>query len=43
MPLPRYYRGGFHINLPDVPDGYAVLTAHAGRLSLETVSNGLRF
>lgn len=41
VPLPRYYRGGFHINLPDVPDGYAVLTARDGRLSLETVSHGL--
>lgn len=40
--LPRWYRGGFHINLPDVPDGYAVLTATAGGLKLETVSHGLR-
>lgn len=40
-PLPRWYRGAFHINLPDVPDGYAVLTAQAGHLRLETVSHGL--
>lgn len=40
--LPRWYRGGFHVNLPDVPDGYAVLTATDGRLSLETISHGLR-
>jgi predicted phosphodiesterase len=40
--MPRWYRGCFHVNLPDVPDGYAVLTAADGRLSLETVSHGLR-
>ena len=40
--MPRWYRGCFHVNLPDVPDGYAVLTAANGRLSLETVSHGLR-
>ena len=40
--MPRWYRGCFHVNLPDVPDGYAVLTESDGRLSLETVSHGLR-
>jgi predicted phosphodiesterase len=40
--MPRWYRGCFHVNLPDVPDGYAVVTAADGRLSLETVSHGLR-
>ncbi len=40
--LPGWYRGGFHINLPDIPDGHAVLTARAGQLSLETVSHGLK-
>lgn len=40
--MPRWYRGCFHVNLPDVPDGYAVLTAADGRLSMETVSHGLR-
>lgn len=39
--MPRWYRGCFHVNLPDVPDGYAVLTAADGRLTLETVSHGL--
>lgn len=40
--MPRWYRGCFHVNLPDVPDGYAVLTEADGHLSLETVSHGLR-
>jgi predicted phosphodiesterase len=40
-PMPRWYRGCFNVNLPDVPDGYAVLTESDGRLSLETVSRGL--
>lgn len=39
---PRWYRGGFHINLPDAPDGHAVLELKNGRLRLETVSTGLR-
>lgn len=38
----RWYRGTFHVNLPDAPDGYAVLALEGGRLRLETVSLGLR-
>ena len=37
-----WYRGTFHINLPDAPDGHAVLSLEDGRLRLETVSLGLR-
>jgi hypothetical protein len=40
--LPRWYRGGFHVNLPDLPDGHAVLTATGDRLDLQTVSHALR-
>jgi predicted phosphodiesterase len=40
--LPRWYRGGFHINLPDIPDGYAMMTAIDGRMELQTMSRGLR-
>ena len=39
--LPSWYRGAFHINLPDAPDGYAVLSCGEKRLSLETFSSGL--
>jgi hypothetical protein len=43
-PLPPWYRGIFHVNLPDVPDGYAVLNlADDGRLGIETRGRGLRF
>lgn len=38
--LPRWYRGGFHVNLPDAPDGYAVITYQNGKIGLETVSHG---
>jgi predicted phosphodiesterase len=42
-PLPPWYRGVFHVNLPDAPDGYAVLTlTDDGRLGIETRSEGLR-
>ncbi|WP_223636063.1 metallophosphoesterase [Corallococcus sp. EGB] len=34
----RWYRGTFHVNLPDAPDGYAVAELQDGRLRLETVS-----
>jgi predicted phosphodiesterase len=37
----RWYRGTFHVNLPDAPDGHAVLSLEGGRLRLETVSHGL--
>jgi predicted phosphodiesterase len=43
-PMPPWYRGAFHVNLPDAPDGYAVLTlADDGRLGIETRAKGLRF
>jgi hypothetical protein len=38
----RWYRGTFHINLPDAPDGHAVLELRNGKVRLETVSEGLR-
>lgn len=38
----RAYRGCFHVNLPDAPDGHAVLDLRDGRLRLETISHGLR-
>jgi hypothetical protein len=38
----RWYRGTFHVNLPDAPDGHAVLELADDRLRLETVSVGLR-
>ncbi len=38
----RWYRGTFHVNLPDAPDGHAVLALADGRLRLETTSLGLR-
>jgi predicted phosphodiesterase len=38
--MPHWYKGAFHLNLPDVPDGYAVLTC-GERLALETFSRGL--
>lgn len=37
----RWYRGTFHVNLPDAPDGHAVVELKDGRLRLETVSAGL--
>jgi hypothetical protein len=37
-----WYRGTFHVNLPDAPDGHAVLELGDGGLRLETVSRGLR-
>ncbi|RKH05816.1 metallophosphoesterase [Corallococcus carmarthensis] len=37
----RWYRGTFHVNLPDAPDGHAVVELQDGRLRLETVSAGL--
>jgi len=37
----RWYRGTFHVNLPDVPDGHAVLELSGGRLRLESYSAGL--
>lgn len=37
-----WYRGTFHVNLPDAPDGHAVLALADGRLRLETISYGLR-
>lgn len=39
--LPSWYRGAFHINLPDAPDGYVVLSCGTRRLFLETFSSGL--
>jgi hypothetical protein len=36
----RWYRGTFHVNLPDAPDGHAVVELKDGRLRLETVSAG---
>lgn len=38
--LPRWYRGGFHVNLPDAPNGYAVIHYQNGRVGLETISHG---
>ena len=38
----RWYRGTFHVNLPDAPDGHAVLELGDGGVRLETVSRGLR-
>jgi predicted phosphodiesterase len=38
----RWYRGTFHVNLPDAPDGHAVLELADGRVRLETISLGLR-
>jgi predicted phosphodiesterase len=37
-----WYRGTFHVNLPDAPDGHAVLAFAGGRLRLETVGLGPR-
>jgi len=37
-----WYRGTFHVNLPDAPDGHAVLALADGRLRLETVGLGPR-
>lgn len=37
----RWYRGTFHVNLPDAPEGHAVLNLQEGRVRLETVSAGL--
>ncbi|WP_224367014.1 metallophosphoesterase family protein [Hyalangium versicolor] len=37
----RWYRGTFHVNLPDAPDGHAVVELKDGHLRLETVSAGL--
>jgi hypothetical protein len=37
-----WYRGTFHVNLPDAPDGHAVLELRDGRLRLETTSLGIR-
>lgn len=39
---PRWYRGTFHVNLPDAPDGHAVLAWRDGALALETTSLALR-
>ncbi|MFP2960493.1 metallophosphoesterase [Myxococcus sp. 1LA] len=36
-----WYRGTFHVNLPDAPDGHAVVELKDGRLRLETHSMGL--
>jgi predicted phosphodiesterase len=42
-PLPPWYRGLFHVNLPDAPDGHAVLIlSDDGRLGIETRAEGLR-
>jgi len=38
----RWYRGTFHVNLPDAPDGHAVLELIDGRVRLETSSAGFR-
>ena len=38
----RWYRGTFHVNLPDAPDGHAVLELVDGRARLETSSAGFR-
>lgn len=38
----RWYRGTFNVNLPDAPDGHAVLELRDGRVRLETCSEGLR-
>jgi hypothetical protein len=40
--LPPWYRGTFHLNLPDAPDGYAVLLHRGDRLALETYAEGLQ-
>jgi predicted phosphodiesterase len=40
--MPKWYRGAFHVNLPDAPDGEAILIVEDGRLILETRSHGLR-
>jgi predicted phosphodiesterase len=37
----RWYRGTFNVNLPDIPDGHAVLELLDGRVRLETYSAGL--
>ncbi len=37
----RWYRGTFHVNLPDAPDGHAVVEVSEGRVRLETVSSGM--
>ncbi|KFE72486.1 hypothetical protein DB31_0749 [Hyalangium minutum] len=37
-----WYRGTFHVNLPDAPDGHAVVELKDGRVRLETVSAGLQ-
>ncbi|NPD23116.1 metallophosphoesterase [Corallococcus exiguus] len=37
----RWFRGTFHVNLPDAADGHAVAEFREGRLRLETVSAGL--
>jgi hypothetical protein len=41
-PLPPWYRGAFHINLPDAPRGHALLTCRGSNLALETYSEELR-
>lgn len=38
----RWYRGTFNVNLPDAPDGHAVLELVDGYVRLETSSAGLR-
>jgi predicted phosphodiesterase len=40
-PMPFWYKGAFHINLPDAPDGYAVLSQNGKKLSLETFAEGI--
>jgi predicted phosphodiesterase len=37
---PAWYRGIHHVNLPDAPDGYALLENRDGHLALETTSRG---
>lgn len=39
---PPFYRGCFHINLPDAGEGYAVLSDDDGHIGLRTVSRGFR-
>lgn len=37
---PPWYRGIFHVNLPDARDGFALLEDRDGHLALETTSRG---
>lgn len=41
-PAAHWYRGAFHLNLPDAPEGYAVLEWKDGKVCVETFSTGLR-